>query len=271
MNGTIVLWADHQPGFPTLEHRTPMNNPAVKPDVRAFLEVMEANPRPVFTRELVKQIRMMPADVMASVDQPVGELATVRNLAFPGPAGDIAMRIFDPRASRAPGPVVIFFHGGGSYPLALGPAPGRSGWHAADPDRHGRARSVARRRACLCRPVHRRRRAHHLSGGAGHDPRLLHLSPGDPLRTGGPAEHFERSHGAHSAIASGSTLMALRPIMTMAAPALPRHRENLAAATHFADVAVAIGDVHERRGPGGCRRIAKSPAGRNPFSARGVS
>jgi len=32
---------------------------------------------------------------------------------MPGPAGDIALRLFDVRATREPGPVVVFYHGGG--------------------------------------------------------------------------------------------------------------------------------------------------------------
>ena len=46
-------------------------------------------------------------------DAPVGELAVVRDLAAPGPAGDIPLRLYDARAERGPGPVVLFTHGGG--------------------------------------------------------------------------------------------------------------------------------------------------------------
>jgi acetyl esterase len=85
----------------------------VRPDVRAFLEKMAASPRPVFNDELMVMIRQMPPDAMAGMDLPVGELGEVSNLVMPGPAGEIALRLFDPRASRAPGPVVVFYHGGG--------------------------------------------------------------------------------------------------------------------------------------------------------------
>jgi acetyl esterase len=43
----------------------------------------------------------------------VGELAVNRELVAPGPAGDIALRLFDARESREAGPVMVFFHGGG--------------------------------------------------------------------------------------------------------------------------------------------------------------
>jgi acetyl esterase len=41
------------------------------------------------------------------------ELAVIRNLSCPGPAGDIPLRFYDKRESRDPSPVVLFIHGGG--------------------------------------------------------------------------------------------------------------------------------------------------------------
>lgn len=46
-------------------------------------------------------------------DAPVGELAVIRNLKAPGPAGDIPLRLYDARSERDPGPLLVFFHGGG--------------------------------------------------------------------------------------------------------------------------------------------------------------
>lgn len=90
-----------------------MTRPFVRPDVQAFLDMMAANPRPVFNDELMAAIRQMPADVTASMDLPVGEMGEIRDVAMPGPGGEIALRLYDPRASRDPGPVVVFYHGGG--------------------------------------------------------------------------------------------------------------------------------------------------------------
>lgn len=90
-----------------------MSEPFVRPDVRAFLDMLAANPRPVFNDALMKLIRRMPPGQMAMLDLPVGELAEIRELAMPGPGGDTALRLFDPRTERAPGPVVVFCHGGG--------------------------------------------------------------------------------------------------------------------------------------------------------------
>jgi acetyl esterase len=85
----------------------------VRLDVRAFLDAMAANPRPVFNDELMAMIRQMPADVMAGMDLPVGEMGEVRDVVMPGPGGEIALRLYDARASRGAGPVVVFYHGGG--------------------------------------------------------------------------------------------------------------------------------------------------------------
>lgn len=89
------------------------HGPYVRPDVRGFLDFLNSNPGPKThegTADAARQLYLAMKDV---ADPPVGELATVKDLLIPGPAGDIPARLFDPRASREPGPVVVFFHGGG--------------------------------------------------------------------------------------------------------------------------------------------------------------
>jgi acetyl esterase len=44
---------------------------------------------------------------------PLGELAVHKDISIPGPAGTIPARLYDARDSREPGPVMVFFHGGG--------------------------------------------------------------------------------------------------------------------------------------------------------------
>ncbi|MBV1687175.1 alpha/beta hydrolase [Novosphingobium sp. G106] len=90
-----------------------MTQPFIRPDVRRFLDAMAVNPQPEFNDQLMAMIRQMPAGQMASADLPVGALETVRDLAMPGPAEPIALRLFDARRTREPGPVLVFFHGGG--------------------------------------------------------------------------------------------------------------------------------------------------------------
>ena len=90
-----------------------MTEPYVRPDVRAFLDALKANPRPSMTAENLPMMRPMAPAGMAMLEPPVGALAVTRDVVMPGPGGDIALRLFDARAEREPGPVVVFCHGGG--------------------------------------------------------------------------------------------------------------------------------------------------------------
>lgn len=90
-----------------------IETPYVKPDVQAYLDRLKANPRPQLNRQILAMIRQLPPErMMPTDDLPVGELATVKDVTMPGPGGPIRMRMYDPRAERKPGPVVVFFHGG---------------------------------------------------------------------------------------------------------------------------------------------------------------
>ncbi len=85
----------------------------VRPDVRRFLDYLNALPGPR-THELTPEAaRQVYAAARGVTDFDLGDLAVVRDLAIPGPAGPIPARLFDAEAHRAPGPVVVFFHGGG--------------------------------------------------------------------------------------------------------------------------------------------------------------
>lgn len=88
----------------------------VRPDVRAHLDAMKAAPRPPMGDALIAMARAMTPAMMAAMaqfDLPVGNLGAIRDVTMPGPAGPIALRLFDPREAREPGPVVVFYHGGG--------------------------------------------------------------------------------------------------------------------------------------------------------------
>ncbi len=87
--------------------------PYVRPDVRGFLDYLNALPGPR-THELDAPAARAVYRAMKDVaDPPVGELGVVIDLVIPGPAGGIPARLFDVRATREPGPAVVFFHGGG--------------------------------------------------------------------------------------------------------------------------------------------------------------
>ena len=91
-----------------------MNSPHfVRPDVQTILDVLAASDQPPMGSLDAPTTRAFYAATRDATDLAVGELAVMRDLAAPGKAGPIALRLFDARAERAPGPLIVFFHGGG--------------------------------------------------------------------------------------------------------------------------------------------------------------
>lgn len=90
-----------------------MPDPYVRPDVRKFLDYLNALPGPRSHEIGAVEARVMMHASRHVADAPVGELAVNRDIAAPGPAGEIPLRVFDARAERDPGPAMVFFHGGG--------------------------------------------------------------------------------------------------------------------------------------------------------------
>jgi acetyl esterase len=90
-----------------------LTKPFVRPDVQAFLDLREANPGPALTAGNIAEMRALASRGMMMLDVRLGDLDVTRDFVMPGPGGDIALRLFDTRASREPGPAVVFFHGGG--------------------------------------------------------------------------------------------------------------------------------------------------------------
>jgi acetyl esterase len=89
----------------------------IRPDVQAYLDQMKAQPRPPMNDQTIAMMRQVPkeliAQMLAALDLPVGELGEDRRLTMLGPGGEIELRLFDARKDRKPGPVVVFYHGGG--------------------------------------------------------------------------------------------------------------------------------------------------------------
>lgn len=85
----------------------------VRPDVQAYLDHRNAHPTPLSTAEFLAKLKAMGSDFMTALDAPILPTTVVKDLVVPGPAGDIPVRLYDPRELRGAGPVVIFFHGGG--------------------------------------------------------------------------------------------------------------------------------------------------------------
>lgn len=87
--------------------------PFVRPDVAQFLQFLNAVPGPKFWEVPAAEARAMTAAMRDVADAPVGELAVIRDISIPGPAGPIPARIYDKRETRGPGPIMVFYHGGG--------------------------------------------------------------------------------------------------------------------------------------------------------------
>jgi acetyl esterase len=90
-----------------------MTDHFIRPDVAMFLEFLNSVPGPKMHELPAPQARAMMVAMRDVADAPVGELAVIRNLDIPGPAGNIPARLYDARAERGAGPVMVFYHGGG--------------------------------------------------------------------------------------------------------------------------------------------------------------
>ncbi|MBS0504313.1 MAG: alpha/beta hydrolase [Proteobacteria bacterium] len=86
-----------------------MTTPYVRPDVQGFLAFLNNLPGPRTHQLSAPEARAMYAAMKDVADPPAGELAVKRDLK----SGDIPVRLYDARAHREPGPVIVFFHGGG--------------------------------------------------------------------------------------------------------------------------------------------------------------
>lgn len=85
----------------------------VRPDVKAFLDFLNSSNAPPMHEMGLDMARASYTAMGAIAEQPPRALAVIRDLACPGPGGDIPLRLYDARETRLPGPAVVFMHGGG--------------------------------------------------------------------------------------------------------------------------------------------------------------
>src|SRR5438045_9743556 len=90
-----------------------MTEPYMRPDVRQFLDYLESLNRPKGHEIGAEGARKMMLASRHAFEPPAGEIAVVRDLSAPGPAGPIPLRLYDSKAERGPGPLLLFIHGGG--------------------------------------------------------------------------------------------------------------------------------------------------------------
>lgn len=85
----------------------------VRPDVAAFLQFLNNVPGPKMHELTAPEARQQMLMMGHVAELPLGDLAQIRDIAIPGPAGVIPARLYDAREARDAGPVMVFFHGGG--------------------------------------------------------------------------------------------------------------------------------------------------------------
>jgi acetyl esterase len=90
-----------------------MSDLPVRPEVRKFLDYVNALPgQKAFELPLPEARNMLHASRHVA-DAEVGELAVIQNLEMPGPGGPLRLRLYDARVEREAGPLIVFYHGGG--------------------------------------------------------------------------------------------------------------------------------------------------------------
>jgi acetyl esterase len=88
--------------------------PYIRPDMKAFLDMMAAVNGPKLVDMTLAEARDSYVKMHGIADRPARALPLIRDLACPGPMGDIPLRLYDARASRdEASPIVMFYHGGG--------------------------------------------------------------------------------------------------------------------------------------------------------------
>ncbi len=84
-----------------------------RPDVQMFLTFLNNVPGPKLHELSPAEARAQMVAMGPVAELETGPLAVIKDLAIPGPAGTIPARLYDARETRGPGPVMVFFHGGG--------------------------------------------------------------------------------------------------------------------------------------------------------------
>jgi acetyl esterase len=95
------------------KRRVTMSDHYVRPDVSGFLAFLNSQPGPKTHEVSAPEARQMMVIMAQVAEEALGDLAVVRDLHIPAPGGTIPARLFDSKKERGPGPVMVFYHGGG--------------------------------------------------------------------------------------------------------------------------------------------------------------
>ena len=85
----------------------------VRDDVRAFLDMLKQMGSKGVEEVGAVDGRTQMKTLGLLAEAPARKLAVIKDLACPGPAGDIPLRFYDSKEQRGPSPCVVFIHGGG--------------------------------------------------------------------------------------------------------------------------------------------------------------
>lgn len=85
-----------------------MTEPFIRPDVRQFLDYLESLDRPKGYEIGAEGARKMMIASRHAFERPARDIAVTRDI-----AGPVPLRLYDVREDREPGPLLLFFHGGG--------------------------------------------------------------------------------------------------------------------------------------------------------------
>ncbi|MEH6662003.1 MAG: alpha/beta hydrolase [Parasphingorhabdus sp.] len=91
-----------------------MTDAYVRPDVQMILTMMAQSDQPLMSEVEPAAAREMYNMMGAMLEADAVEIPRIEDFSCPGPAGDIALRLYDSQAERnAATPVILFYHGGG--------------------------------------------------------------------------------------------------------------------------------------------------------------
>lgn len=91
----------------------------IDPQVQSFLDSMAAGADEAPTvQPSIEEQRAGFSALWRSLSPPAAKVASTREIAVPGPRGDVRCVVYTPRESDDPLPVLVFYHGGGCCTLS---------------------------------------------------------------------------------------------------------------------------------------------------------
>ena len=87
--------------------------PALDPDAAEFLAAVRAAGIPRLESLTPRAARALLAELRARAKVERADVAEMRELSAPGPAGEVPLRLYRPVEAARPAPCLVWLHGGG--------------------------------------------------------------------------------------------------------------------------------------------------------------